>query len=156
MYKCLECGHIFDKGEEANWIEKHGFADGPFEHFTGCPICKSAYEETTHCNACGGEYLEDELFDGKICRDCLMKKITVENTNSYLLYAGIEKEFYMEIFLDSTFSKVSPRLLEISKMEFDRYAQKNPIEAISICKSYVACDDAGLYDFSEFIARSGR
>ena len=85
-----------------------------------------------------------------------MKKITVENTKSYLLYAGIEKEFYMEIFLDSTFSKVSPRLLEISKMEFDRYAQKNPIEAISICKSYVACDDAGLYDFSEFIARSGR
>ena len=156
MYKCLECGHIFDQGEEAHWIEKHGFTDGPFEHFTGCPVCKSAYEETTRCRGCGSEYLEDELFDGGLCRECLMKKVTVENTQAYLLHAGIEKEFYLEVFLDSVFSKVSPRLLKIAKEEFDRSVQENPIEGISLCKSYVACDDAGLNDFAEFLVRSGR
>ena len=54
MYKCLECGHIFEPGEEAKWTEKHGFTDGRYEHFTGCPLCKSAYEETLRCQKPAG------------------------------------------------------------------------------------------------------
>lgn len=37
MYKCKDCGYIFD---EPNIItERHGFSDGLYEHFEVCPQC---------------------------------------------------------------------------------------------------------------------
>lgn len=69
MYKCLECGHIFDDGEQTSWIETHGFSDGMYELFTGCPICFGAYEDTVMCDECGGHFLPSELEDG-LCPDC--------------------------------------------------------------------------------------
>lgn len=151
MYKCLECGHIFEQGEEAKWTETHGFTDGRYEHFTGCPICKSAYEETVPCKECFGAFLEDELFPGGICKECLTKKITIENAKSYVLWAEMEKSFYFEAFLNSRVKKYSPRLLQIVKEEFDRYSQANPIESLAICKSYISTHDAILIDFAEFL-----
>ena len=154
MYKCLECGHIFEQGEEAKWTESHGFADGRYEHFTGCPLCKSAFEETVSCRECLGSFLSDELFPGGICRDCLAKKITVKNTKAYVLWAGIEKDFYFDVFMNSQVRRYSPRLLQLVKTAFDDYAESHPIEALTICKSYVAMDDEGLTDFAEFLEKT--
>jgi DNA-directed RNA polymerase subunit RPC12/RpoP len=71
-YKCLECGHIFEEGECASWYEHHPYGMGTAsEEFSGCPLCKGDYEETKQCKICGGEFLEDELLNGNVCRDCL-------------------------------------------------------------------------------------
>lgn len=75
-YKCLECGHIFEEGEQAEWEEDHGLETPPYEKWSGCPLCKGAYEETHSCSICGGEFLLDELNDD-IC-DCCVEALKDE------------------------------------------------------------------------------
>lgn len=79
-YKCLECGNIFEEGEQATWSEYQGECHGvkAFEDFSGCPACKGEYEETKQCSICGGEFLEDELHfhcekgvSYYVCNDCI-------------------------------------------------------------------------------------
>lgn len=71
-YKCLECGHIFEEGEQARWCESRGeFWGMPCEEsMIGCPLCKGNFEETTLCLACGSEHLESEL-NGGVCDTCI-------------------------------------------------------------------------------------
>lgn len=71
-YRCLECGHIFEEGEQATWYEHHPYGMGTAsEEFLGCPICRGSYEETKQCKICGGEFLEDELLGGCVCDECV-------------------------------------------------------------------------------------
>lgn len=53
MYKCLDCGNIFEDGEQARWVEMHGFEHGNGENFSGCPLCKGDYDEIEPCKICG-------------------------------------------------------------------------------------------------------
>lgn len=69
-YKCLECGHIFDEGEEKHYVETHGLEAPPFEEWWGCPICAGNYEVTMPCIICGSAHLKEELADG-ICEKCI-------------------------------------------------------------------------------------
>ena len=43
MFKCLECGLIFDESESAVWEENRGEFWGmpAYEKMTGCPQCHS-------------------------------------------------------------------------------------------------------------------
>lgn len=69
-YKCRDCEHIFDEGEEAVWQERLGEYD---KEMIGCPWCHSnAYDETKQCEICGEDHLDDELFGG-VCEECLDK-----------------------------------------------------------------------------------
>ena len=71
-YRCLECGHIFEEGEQARWEEHHPYGMGyAAEKFSGCPVCNGSYEETKQCKICGGEFLEDELLGDCVCEDCV-------------------------------------------------------------------------------------
>ena len=63
-FKCYECGHIFESGDEQTWIESYG------EQMSGCPVCAGGYEETVQCSICGSEHLADEL-DGGVCETCV-------------------------------------------------------------------------------------
>ena len=67
MYRCCECGHLFEEGEQAEWVEMHGFNYGNGERFSGCPICKGDYEEIKPCKICGGYDSEND--DG-FCEEC--------------------------------------------------------------------------------------
>ena len=69
-YKCCDCGHIFEDGEEAVWYDTHGLERPPYEKMSGCPICKGAYEETVQCDVCGSDHLENEL-SGGVCDECI-------------------------------------------------------------------------------------
>ena len=71
-YKCIECGNIFEEGEQAVWYEKHGLDTPPYEIRMGCPLCKGDYEKTVKCKICGSEHLEHEL-NGGVCKDCIDK-----------------------------------------------------------------------------------
>ena len=71
-FKCLECGNVFEDGEQAVWEEHHPYGMGyATENFSGCPICKGDFEETTQCKICGGEFLADELNGGCVCDECI-------------------------------------------------------------------------------------
>ena len=63
-FKCYECGHIFESGEESRWTESYG------EEMRGCPVCAGGYEETVQCSICGSEHLADEL-EGGVCEACV-------------------------------------------------------------------------------------
>ena len=69
-YKCLECGHIFEEGEEGHYFENGQYWGAPYsQKISCCPLCKGDYEETVPCEICGSEHLEDELISG-ICEEC--------------------------------------------------------------------------------------
>ena len=72
MYKCLECGNLFEEGEQATWQESRGEFWGSTcnETLSGCPVCKGEYAKTVKCSICSSEHLEDELISG-VCNDCL-------------------------------------------------------------------------------------
>lgn len=73
-YICLNCGHIFEEGEQAHWIESRGefWGHACSESMSGCPLCHGEYEESKPCEICGSEHLEEDLNNG-ICDECINK-----------------------------------------------------------------------------------
>lgn len=71
-YKCLNCGHIFDEGEQRHSKQYVGecWGSDAYEDVSGCPLCDGDYEETKPCKICGSEHLEDEL-SGGVCDECI-------------------------------------------------------------------------------------
>lgn len=63
MYRCDECGHIFDCGEETTWSERRGDFDKELMH--GCPICRGDYRTIEPCSICG-VYSDGETY----CEEC--------------------------------------------------------------------------------------
>ena len=53
MYRCKDCGEIFDEPHE--YVETHGFTDGLYERWSCCPYCGGSYSD----------YDEDEEVDGE-------------------------------------------------------------------------------------------
>ena len=54
-------------------MEKHSLDSPPYENFTACPVCASAFVPVVCCDHCGniilGEYVE--IKDGKrYCDEC--------------------------------------------------------------------------------------
>ena len=81
MYKCIECGHLFDEGEEVTWIETHKEYNEPM---SGCPLCKSGYKEIEPCEICG-VYSDGETY----CEDC---KKTVKERFMNLVNANFNRK----------------------------------------------------------------
>ena len=71
-YRCLDCGRVFEEGEQSYWSESRGEYWGMpcWEEMVGCPFCGGDYEETTPCDICGGGYEKEEL-SGGVCKHCI-------------------------------------------------------------------------------------
>lgn len=69
MYKCIDCETIFE--EPDTWQESRGEYWGfpCTETVSGCPECRSGYEEAFECKRCGEWFFEDELND-ELCELC--------------------------------------------------------------------------------------
>ena len=69
MYKCTECGAIFEY--PASWEESRGecFGFPAYETMYGCPKCRGDFEEAKECEECGEWHFRDELDDG-LCKSC--------------------------------------------------------------------------------------
>ena len=92
MYKCEDCGHLFEEGEQAVWTEEHG------EKWSGCPLCRGGYEEVHQCKECDEWHTEDELYSGW-CEKCLRETI---NYDTFFEYCEANKdEQYLDIFVMS-------------------------------------------------------
>ena len=104
-YKCLECGNIFDEGEQANWSESRGefWGVASSENMSGCPLCKGEFEETIPCAICGSEHLAEEL-SGGVCNDCIDE---YKHDVDVCFNIGAEDTESVELncFLTSIFSK---------------------------------------------------
>lgn len=102
MFKCCDCGHLFEDGEQAIWYENQGECHGriAMEKFGGCPMCKGDYEEVHQCKECDEWHTEDELYDGW-CEKCLRETI---NYDTFFEYCEANKdEQYLDIFVMSEF-----------------------------------------------------
>ena len=97
MYRCCNCGHLFEEGEQAVWHENYGAEIGG-ETFDGCPLCRGDYEEVHQCKECGDWHTDDELYDGW-CEKCLRETI---NYDTFFEYCEANKdEQYLDIFVMS-------------------------------------------------------
>ena len=94
MFRCCECGNLFEEGEQATLEERHGLDSPPYEKWSGCPVCKGGYEEVYQCEECGDWHTEDELYDGW-CEKCLRETI---NYDTFFEYCEANKD---EQYLDS-------------------------------------------------------
>ena len=100
MYKCLDCGHLFEDGEQYTWTENQGSCHGvtATERFSGCPLCKGDYLEVRQCRECGSWHFEDELYSGW-CEKCLRETI---NYDTFFEYCEANRdEQYLDIFVMS-------------------------------------------------------
>ena len=98
MYRCENCGNLFEEGEQAVWEETHGLDSPPYETWSGCPVCKGDYEEVHQCKECGDWHSEDELYGG-FCENCLRETI---NYDTFFEYCEANKdERYLDIFVMS-------------------------------------------------------
>ena len=96
MYKCCDCGHLFEEGEQAVWEERHGLDTPPYEQWSGCPICNAGYEEVHQCKECDEWHTENELYDGW-CEKCLRETI---NYDTFFEYCEANKdEQYLDTFV---------------------------------------------------------
>ena len=98
MYRCKNCGNLFEEGEQAVWYENQGECHGvtAMERFSGCPICHEDYEEVHQCKECGDWHSEDELYDGW-CEKCLRETI---NYDTFFDYCEANKgEQYLDTFV---------------------------------------------------------
>lgn len=114
--KCLDCGHIFEEGEQATREERHPYGSTTAsEYFAVCPVCGGDFEEAVRCEKCGGAFLEDELIGGYYCRECLRSAM---NFDSFLNFAttGVEEPTEVDTLEDFIFIKVFglPKSPEIS------------------------------------------
>lgn len=61
FFRCYECDHIFEEGEERTIKEPHG------EIIKVCPMCSGSYDEVEPCVICGSY---DHDISEKYCDNC--------------------------------------------------------------------------------------
>lgn len=98
MYKCVECGHLFEDGEQKIYRENIGECHGSpsYMDFSVCPICGGEYEEIMPCSVCG-TYEHD--FGRPLCKDC-EEEVKKEFLNFACNLNEDQKEFLVKLFED--------------------------------------------------------
>ena len=154
MYRCCECGNLFEEGEQAVWYENQGECHGvpAIEQFDGCPVCRSDYEEVRQCKECGDWHSEDELYDGW-CEKCLRETI---NYDTFFEYCEANRdEQYLDIFMMSDFLRmdcpdnVSPEfhllMVETYKRKVaDAKLLRGRFDFLSHCVRFIMDDDGSI------------
>ncbi len=163
MYKCVECGHIFDDGEQSVSREYHTEIDGGFyEELASCPICGGEFEETLRCEKCGGEFLKDELVGGCYCDECLKDEVTVDNFVGFAEWEDENKgdsevhtvEHFMMVYIygvgDDAFGGSSIEFRELMEREFYKAAERKGKDFADEIYFYLKDYDM-LGDFAEWL-----
>lgn len=123
MYKCIDCGHLFDEGEQTTWKEDYG------EQFCGCPICKGDFEKTEKCKSCDAEHLESELIYG-FCPEC-WTNFENDKELSYRLGGKEKTQVKLNSFLLSVFCEQ-----DIEEILWEKVKQMQNVD----CKKFIEED----------------
>ena len=154
MYKCIDCGHLFEEREQSVWYENQGECHGriAMERFDGCPVCRGDYEEVYQCKECGNWHSDDELYDGW-CEKCLRETI---NYDTFFEYCEANRdEQYLDIFMMSDFLRmdcpdnVSPEfhllMVETYKRKVaDAKLLRGRFDFLSHCVRFIMDDDGSI------------
>ena len=133
-YICLDCGHIFEEGEQITFQENMGehFGEKVYKKIAGCPICGGEYEESTPCSICGSEHLEEEL-SGGVCDECIDEyKYNIDMC--YKIGSNDTDKVELNCFLASMFDKG-----EIEDILFEELAKANKYNAVD-CIDFINSD----------------
>lgn len=131
MYRCENCGHLFEDGEQAVWEEKHGLDTPPYEKWDGCPLCHEGYEEVYQCKECEKWYAKSELYDDW-CEKCLCETI---NYDTFFEYCEANKEDnYLDVFVMQEFFDV--KMPEHSSYDFHALMVWVYKERVAIANAY--------------------
>lgn len=131
MFKCTECGHIFD--EPKMWSEKH--EDGlPYETLSACPNCGEHFEEAKQCEICGGWFTKDDLTMG-VCDECISEYSAYKDCK-YVFdgeTAEVKIDYLASVLLDeSTINDILKRYLA------ERLSDADCTEVIEADKTWFA------------------
>lgn len=132
-YKCLECGHIFEEGEEGHYFENGECWGAPYsQKIYCCPLCKGDYDVTTPCEICGSEHLEEDL-NGGLCDECIDK---YKNDIEMCFKIGKNDDDKVELncFLASVFEKD-----EIEEILFEELKKLNKYVTVD-CEKFINSD----------------
>ena len=154
MYRCENCGHLFEEGEQAVWYENQGECHGvtAMERFSGCPLCHDDYEEVHQCKECGDWHYEDELYDGW-CEKCLRETI---NYDTFFEYCEANKD---EQYLDAFVMCEILNCEYVPKFSSDEFhdlmveTYKKRAEEASLCNWVQGCIPEEKRRYDDFIDR---
>lgn len=157
-YQCLDCGNLFEEGEEVRWTESHGNNYLPCEEFYGCPVCRGAYTDAPTCKECGEDFKAEDLYAG-FCEDCLHEAITYE---SFLEYAE-DSDLLVPFMFDAWFEAPTPAVIteRLRESMRDIYRQKTVLDQLAksykfmaLIEKYIMEDDKsdGRIHFGEWLA----
>ena len=153
MYKCTECGNLFEEGEQATWEERHGLDSPPYEKWSGCPICKGDYEEVHQCKKCRDWHTENELYDGW-CEKCLRQSISYDTFFEYC-EANIDEQYldgFMMFYLLGGMDcpdKVSPEFHQLMVETYKRRVADAGLlggrfDFLADCVRFIMDDDGSI------------
>jgi hypothetical protein len=137
-YICLDCGNIFEEGEQITFQENRGelFGVPCSKKISGCPVCGGEYEESTQCSICGSEHLEEDL-NGGLCDECI-DKYKNDIDMCFRVGKGDTEAVEINCFLASMFEKE-----EIEDLLFETLKEKNRYMRVYIkadCERFVNSD----------------
>lgn len=113
MYKCVDCGRVFEEAEFLAWVEPHG------ETMIGCPNCRGDFEEAFKCELCGEVYSASELTEG-VCDSCIDEykhdhemcfKVGERGKDAVLLNSFIATMFDADLIADVMFKHLKETML---------------------------------------------
>lgn len=105
MYKCLDCGHIFDDGEQKVYRDDHGIPGDLYEEIEVCPVCGGGFETTKQCKKCGAEFLAEELYGEYYCDECLKEMIDYDTFLDFAL-EGAKYADQIDVLEDFIFCEI--------------------------------------------------
>lgn len=169
MYKCLDCGQIFDDGEEENYkIYKgtHTNSKSPAYSWNGCPVCGGVFERTMRCQECKSEHLRSELYADRWCSECLTEKLTYDSFLEYATSDTIDTESGMlEHFMFIKMFNFPERYVpSVSSAKFKRVLREWYLrmvanekligdgELIDTIRDYALDTESDKEDFAQWIA----
>lgn len=94
MYKCLECGSVFETPKTCteNLAPYGEFNNSSFDHqYSACPHCDGEYEEAVQCEECEEYFFENDLV-GNLCTTCLSER--TEDIKVGMFIETLDKVFY--------------------------------------------------------------
>ena len=137
MYKCAECGHVFD--EPYLYQEPHG------ETTECCPKCMGGgFQAARQCGRCGSWHLEEDLFGG-VCRDCLVESITPEAAEQYAFDRKVATDF-SAAYLGSDLRYCGTEMYRVIQSAY-RVGKGRA----AFARRWVAEDDIALEDYAAWL-----
>jgi RecJ-like exonuclease len=97
MYKCDDCGHIFEDGEEQIVRENHGecFGFPAYESYGACPMCGGTFEEVKPCKICGTFKLKKHSEYCNACIKDIQRRVDVFVEREF---TAEEQELFRELY----------------------------------------------------------